>query len=209
MLQKESIDHGKAFDWGKTSADYAAYRDIYPKQFYQKLLDMNLCTQGQEVLDIGTGTGVLPRNLYRWGASFTGIDSAENQIIYAKRLAEAGQMKIPFLCIQAEASVFPPNTFDVVTACQCFPYFDHSALAPHLYNILKPRGKFVVLYMAWLPAEDKIAGGSEALVLKYNPAWTGCKEQRHPIKIPDVYNSYFELEEQVLFDLLVPFTRES
>ena len=30
------IDAGKAFDWGRTSDDYAKYRDIYPKEFYEK-----------------------------------------------------------------------------------------------------------------------------------------------------------------------------
>jgi hypothetical protein len=28
----ENIDKGKAFDWGKTSADYAKFRDIYPQR---------------------------------------------------------------------------------------------------------------------------------------------------------------------------------
>lgn len=35
----KNIDHGKAFDWGKTSEDYAKYRDIYPKEFYAKLAE--------------------------------------------------------------------------------------------------------------------------------------------------------------------------
>ena len=26
------IDSGKAFDWGRTSEDYARYRDIYPEE---------------------------------------------------------------------------------------------------------------------------------------------------------------------------------
>lgn len=30
------IDGGKAFDWGKTSKDYAMYRDIYPDIFIKK-----------------------------------------------------------------------------------------------------------------------------------------------------------------------------
>ena len=30
-----NIDAGKSFNWGKTSKDYAKYRDIYPEEFYQ------------------------------------------------------------------------------------------------------------------------------------------------------------------------------
>ena len=41
---------------------------------------MNLCTEGHNVLDPGTGTGVLQRNLYVYGAPFTGTDISENQI---------------------------------------------------------------------------------------------------------------------------------
>lgn len=38
----KNIDHGRAFDWGKTSEDYAKYRDIYPKEFYAKLAELSL-----------------------------------------------------------------------------------------------------------------------------------------------------------------------
>lgn len=31
-------------------------------------ISRKLCINGQRVLDIGTGTGVLPRNMYRYGA---------------------------------------------------------------------------------------------------------------------------------------------
>ena len=37
------IDGGRAFDWGKTSADYAKFRDIYPEEFYDKILRRRLC----------------------------------------------------------------------------------------------------------------------------------------------------------------------
>ena len=79
-ITEERIDGGRPFDWGRTSADYAKYRDIYPELFYRKLVDRGLCVKGQTVLDIGTGTGVLPRNLYRYGAAWVGIDSAGEQI---------------------------------------------------------------------------------------------------------------------------------
>lgn len=60
-IKVNGIDGGKPFDWGKTSQEYARYRDIYPEEFYRRIIDRGLCTAGQSVLDIGTGTGVLPR----------------------------------------------------------------------------------------------------------------------------------------------------
>ena len=208
-MRNTEFDHGKVFDWGRASADYAKYRDIYPQEFYQKILDLGLCQAGQKVLDLGTGTGVLPRNLYQYGADFTGIDISENQIGQAKKLAEEGRMNIQFQCIPAEKAGFPDGAFDVVTACQCFFYFKHEELAPLIHRILKESGTFVILYMAWLPFEDEVAGKSEELVLKYNPKWTGCRERRHPIEIPEIYEEYFTIGEQTMFDVSVPFTRES
>ena len=35
-IKDERIDAGKAFDWGRTSKEYAKYRDIYPEEFYKE-----------------------------------------------------------------------------------------------------------------------------------------------------------------------------
>lgn len=209
MITNKNIDSGKEFDWGRTSDDYAKYRDIYPKEFYQKLLDAGLCTKGQKVLDLGTGTGVLPRNLYRYGAEFIGTDISSNQIEQAKRLAAAQKMEIEFVVSSAESLQYPDKTFDVVTACQCFFYFDPVVLLPNLARMLKPGGKLAILYMAWLPEEDRIAHESEELILKYNPLWSGAGEKRHPIPFPEAAEGLFELEQSTVFDLQIPFTRES
>lgn len=72
LMKNSYIDGGKTFDWGRTSADYAKYRDIYPEQFYKKIVARGLCVEGQRVLDLGTGTGVLPRNMYKYGARVDG-----------------------------------------------------------------------------------------------------------------------------------------
>lgn len=45
-MQFSDIDNGKTFDWGKTSKDYAKYRDIYPDEFYRSILDLGLCRDG-------------------------------------------------------------------------------------------------------------------------------------------------------------------
>ena len=208
MINK-NIDSGNAFDWGRTSSDYAKYRDIYPQEFYDKILKLGICTKDQKVLDVGTGTGVIPRNMYKYGAEFVGVDISENQIKQARILSESAGMNIEYFSKPVEEINFPENSFDAITACQCFFYFNHKVVAPNAYKILKQDGKLAILYMAWLPNEDKIAGESENLILKYNPAWSGCGETKHEIFIPDVYDNYFEVESNIVFDINVPFTRES
>ena len=203
----KNIDGGTPFDWGKTASDYAKFRDIYPQKFYQKIVDRGLCLEGQKVLDIGTGTGVLPRNMYRYGADWTAADISENQIQQAEILSKG--MNIDYYAAATEELEFEEAAFDVITACQCFWYFDHKKVMPKLRRMLKPNGRILVLYMAWLPFEDKIAGASEELVLKYSPNWSGAGETIHSIEIPECYKESFELTYHEEFFLNVPFTRES
>ena len=37
-ITNKNIDGGKTFDWGRTSSDYAKFRDIYPQEFYDKIV---------------------------------------------------------------------------------------------------------------------------------------------------------------------------
>lgn len=208
-IRDSRIDQGKPFDWGRTSEDYARFRDIYPSEFYKKILDRGLCKDGQRVLDIGTGTGVIPRNMYRFGARWTGTDISEEQIVQAQRLAKENGMDIDFLCCPTEKLSFESGSFDVITACQCFWYFDHKVTSPLFADMLKDGGRLVILYMAWLPFEDRIAGESEKLVLKYNPDWTGNGETKHPIFIPEEIKEYFEPVYHEEYDLNVRFSKES
>ena len=208
-IKDDRIDSGQAYDWGKTSREYARYRDIYPEEFYKKIVDRSLCINGQRVLDLGTGTGVLPRNMYKYGAEWTGTDISPEQIEQARILATASKMKIDFQEVPTEQLEFPARSFDVITACQCFWYFDHEKVMPKLAELLKTDGKLLILYMAWLPYEDRLAGASEELILKYRPTWSGAGETRHPIWIPDIAYEYFEMEDHEEYDLMVPFTKES
>ena len=206
-VRDERIDGGKPFDWGRVSDDYSKYRDIYPEEFYRRIVERGLCANGQHILDVGTGTGVLPRNMHAYGGIWTGADVSEEQIAQARRLSQG--MDIEYRIASAEELVFPDESFDVITACQCFWYFDHMRTAPLFRRLLKPGGKLLVLYMAWLPFEDEIAGASERLVLKYSPRWSGAGETVHPIDIPDCYFEHFELVHREEWQLSVPFTRDS
>ena len=175
-MKFENIDKGNEFNWGNTSSDYSKFRDIYPNSMYQKLYERGIGHKDQKILDIGTGTGVFPRAMYKYGAKFTGIDISEEQIKYAKKLSE--NMEIVYKTCSAESTELKSNEFDIITAIQCFIYFDKEKIKPEIKRLLKKDGKMVIIWMVWLPNECKIAEETEKLILKYNPNWTGAGYKR-------------------------------
>jgi SAM-dependent methyltransferase len=210
LIVNENIDNGRAFDFGCVSSDYAKYRDIYPSEFYERIIKLGLCVKGQRVLDLGTGTGVLPRNLYPYGAEFIGADISENQIEQARLLSQNAGMNITYTLASAETFDFPNESFDVVTACQCFQYFDKAVALPRIHKVLKKNGHFCILFMAWLPAESKIANHTEELVLKYNPEWNGKGLKRDTPSATPVWAAELFVADNIEgFDVNIAFTRES
>lgn len=213
MIKLQHIDQGKSFDFGKMSEDYAKYRDVYPSEFYEKIHELGLCCKGKKVLDLGTGTGVLPRNLYSYGASFVGTDINENQIKHARRLSEG--LNIEYIVTPAEEVEFPENSIDSVMACMCFTYFDKNILLPKLYKMLKDDGRLAIMSLIWLPEESEIAKGSEEIALNYNASWNGVSFKRPVFNeqgIPETYkineSSGFVVDKSFAFDVAIPFTRE-
>lgn len=207
MIKLGHVDNGKSFDFGKTSADYAKYRDIYPESFYQSLIKFGVGTAGQRVLDLGTGSGVIPRNMLRFGARFVGGDIAQAQIEQAKSLSEG--MDIEYIVCTAEETGQPDSSFDTVTAAQCFWYFDIPRAIPELHRILKPHGGFARLSMIALPRESKIAAKSEELVKQFNPDWSGDNFDRVKLAAPDWLGDMFYVETLHTYVEALDFTRET
>lgn len=83
---------------------------------------------------------MLPRNMYKYGAKWTGTDISENQIAYARELSKEQGMDISYFVSSAEDINYPEGSFDIVTACQCFMYFDKGIILPKIHYMLKPGG---------------------------------------------------------------------
>ncbi len=201
-MEKITVDDGKAFDFGKTSKAYAKFRDIYPEEVFEKLHEIGVGVQGSRWLDLGTGTGVIPRGLAKYGADIVATDISEQQITEAIALSK-DYSNIKYEVLAAEDISYPEHSFDAVTACQCFWYFDPNTVVPVIKSLLKRGGIFLKLYMSYLK-EESIAQDSNSIVKRINGNWKGASPA-----LQDLNTHYFEdpHTETMLVD--IPFTRES
>ena len=203
-------DPGK-IDFGRRSNDYAMHRPGFPDSFFDRL-ERYLVIDGAQALDVGTGPGHVALALARRGASVRGLDVSPGQIETARhRATEMGLAdRVTFDVARSEATGLADESLDLVTAGQCWVWFDHDAALGELKRVLRPGGHLVVAHYCYLPRRSAVAARSEQLILEFNPQWTmagwdGIYEKH----IDRMQEQGMELVEQFCYDHDQPFTHES
>jgi SAM-dependent methyltransferase len=165
MIQKSPVD------FGKTAHDYASYRAGFPDSFFKKLDELGLFAGKPRVLDIGTGTGTVARGFALRGCEVTGLDPSENLIAEARVLDQKAGAHVKYVIGTAEKTGLPDHFFDIITAGQCFHWFDKEKALVEIKRLLKPEGRFVIGYFDWINRPGNPVDAMYALQKKYNPAW--------------------------------------
>lgn len=197
-------------DFGKTSEDYATHRAGFPDSFYQRLAAMGIECAGRDLVDLGTGTGTLARGFARRGARVLGIDPSDDMLSRAKTIAAADKLAIKFINATAEQTGCADASQDLVTAGQCWHWFDRPAAASEVWRILKPRGSIVIGHFDWIPLPGNLLELTEALIRQFNPAWNysdGTGIHRH--WFADVAIGGFSDIESCTYDEMVPYSHEA
>jgi SAM-dependent methyltransferase len=209
MQRSDAIDGGRPFDWSRTSADYARWRSGPPRSFYDRLAAAGIGLPGQRLLDLGTGTGLLAREFARRGAQVVGVDLAAEQIAAAREAAAGEALPVEFRVAPAEDTGLPAASFDAITANQCWMYFDAPRATVEVRRLLAPGGLLCVSHFNWLPRPSEIARATEAVVLRFNPTWSGADWEAQAPPRPSWTPPDWIVVAMFEYDEPIPFTRES
>ena len=198
-------------DFGRYTDDYVQYRPGFPESFYERV-ERIIPFSGVDALDLGTGPGVVALHLAKRGAMVTGLDVSSAQIENAKRQAATMELRdrCTFQVGRAEDTHLPDRSFDLITACQCWTWFDHDKALAEVRRLLRPGGTFLVAFYDYLTNYSPMVKVTEDLILQFNPAWsmaghTGVRG--HHIDLFGLAPG-FSFTEQFCYDHDEPFTYE-
>jgi SAM-dependent methyltransferase len=196
-------------DFGRAAGDYAKHRAGFPDEFFERLLADDTVRRGDVVLDLGTGTGTVARGLALRGCEVTGLDPSAPLLAQATERDQAAGVRIKQVRARVENAEFPPASFDVITAGQCWHWFDRPRAAALTRSWLRPGGRLVIAHFDWVPLADNMVQATERLILAFNPGWTlHSGSGLYPAWLKDAAEAGFVDLRTCSFDIDVAYSHE-
>jgi SAM-dependent methyltransferase len=199
-----------AVDFGRAAKDYGRHRAGFPPDFFARMSAWGVGVSGHRLLDLGTGTGTLARGFARHGCHVTGLDPSAALLAQARELDREDGVQVEYVQGYAENTGLPDGSFDVITAGQCWHWFQRSPAANEAWRLLRPNGVLVIAHFDWLPLPGSVVEATEALILAHNPAWKmagGCGI--HWRWFADLSAAGFLALESFSFDVHQPYSHEA
>jgi len=190
-------------DFGKTAGDYSRYRVPFAPRLFERLREYGIGLAGQRILDVGAGTGLLGDELKRRGALVSLIDASAELL----RASISGARRI---VARAESLPLASETFDAVTAAQCWHWFDRESAPREILRVLRPDGHIAVIYQTYIPLPGSVAAATESLILRHRPGWRHANSAGiNGQVLRDLQMRGFDQIESFSFDVPIEFRHES
>jgi len=112
---------------------------------WQSMLEWLELKEGERILDVACGEGVLSLKLAERGCEVHGIDLSEGAINSAKRLAEREKIACEFKVENAEDLQYPDGYFDKVVFSSSLEHIEDDIKAlKEACRVLKPNGSIIL-----------------------------------------------------------------
>ncbi|MCP4993129.1 MAG: methyltransferase domain-containing protein, partial [Gammaproteobacteria bacterium] len=101
-------------------------------------------------------------------------------------------------------------TYDIVTAGQCWHWFDRPRAAAEVKRILKPSGMVAIVHFDWVPLAGNMVRSTEDSIESHNSdCRTGGGLGMYPQWLRDLGEAGFQKLETFSYDVDVPYTPEA
>jgi SAM-dependent methyltransferase len=146
------------------ATDYARYRPTYPPALFAWLAEVS---PGRTLaVDVGTGNGQAAVALAAHFDQVIGQDPSDKQIASAQQ-----HPKLRYQVARAEATNLAAGSADLITAAQCFHWFDGPAFFAEARRVLRPGGVVALISYGLSEITPAVDRAVRALYDELNEFW--------------------------------------
>src|SRR5580700_9178284 len=134
--------YGKVFD--EIAAEYDRHRPAYPDELIDQACRIAGIGSGDQVLEVGCGTGQLTRSLVARGLHVTALEPGKNLIALAMQNLE-GAGAVQFVNARFEDASLPHEQFQAVFSASAFHWVDPKVGWQKAADVLVPGGTLALV----------------------------------------------------------------
>lgn len=195
-------------DWGPTASDYAQYRQGFPDRLFEWV--EGIAPLQGEMLDLGTGTGLLARELARRGGVVTATDLSDDMLVEAALAAQAEGLIIVQKQAPAESTGFPGESFDWITAGTCWHWFDRPLVIKECLRMLRPGGHLLIAHQDWLTRPGNVIDVTRQAIQQWSPPPEGrAMTFQYPEWLWELIEAGFGDYEATAFPAMLTYTQDA
>ncbi|MHB8064934.1 MAG: class I SAM-dependent methyltransferase [Ruminiclostridium sp.] len=190
---------------GKASA-YEKYRPEYPNEFIEYLFSTIGLSKYSDISDIGSGTGILSRQLLEKGSRVFCVEPNDDmREIAEKNLSSYNN----FISVNgsAEQTTLRTGSIDCITVAQAFHWFKVEKFKQECQRILKPNGKVVLVWNSRVAEAPLIIENAEICkkLCQSFKGFTGGQEEKS-----ESFNMFFKagIYEYKAFENNITYAKE-
>lgn len=181
------MDNSEKFT-GRASV-YKKYRPNYPDEYIDYLAEYNTLGTRSVIADIGSGTGILSRQLLEKGFRVVGVEPNDDM----RRTAEAELKGYPgFTSVNgtAEHTGLADKSADVITAAQAFHWFDKEMFKAECKRVLKQGASVALVWNSRDEVSPFVRENAE-IMKRFCPLFKGFSGGIG--ETPDVFEAFFDM----------------
>ena len=168
---------------------YSKYRPSYPVNFIDYLFTDVGISQSSTIADIGSGTGILTKQLLEKGSKVYGIEpNVDMRAIAETNLKNFS--KFTSINGNSENTTIADNSIDYITVAQAFHWFDREKFKKECQRILKHEGK-VILVWNTRDNESELVMENYEVNRKYCPNFKGFSDGMYGKTNEDDFSNFF------------------